>query len=74
MVVVVVACVCACGWGNASQACYGIDKGEIVDTHACTGDWASKTFAAMSCCEKEGSAPGGRQGRAIPPAPARCSA
>lgn len=58
----------------SGKACYGIEKGEIVPTGDCKGDWADKTYAALSCCEKAGSAPGGRQGIAIPPAPAKCAA
>jgi hypothetical protein len=58
----------------SGKACYGIDKGEIVPTGECTGEWAAKTYAAMECCDQTGTAPGGRQGIWIPPAPTKCAA
>lgn len=55
--------------------CFSIVDGEIVDSDRCSPGWVEKTYAARKCCEhREDKAPFGRQGIAIPPAPANCAA
>merc|ERR1711879_421304 len=59
---------------HEGQNCFNVDKGHIVPSGKCTGDWVSKTYAGSTCCGPLDDSETSRSGMTIPPAPSSCSA